>query len=135
MAILPNYLDFAETVLEPSDFTDKKAGKLYENMLKYVRQKGDFSESKFLAFLEKEESEDFKHFILAAETNFADLDEEKKAEEIYFSVKRIKRYSLEKKKKALSLQIEECEKSGDKKGGAEALQKLGEVLSEEQKVS
>lgn len=135
MAILPNYLDFAETVLEPSDFTDKKAGKLYENMLKYVRQKGDFSESKFLTFLEKEESEDFKHFILAAETNFADLDEEKKAEEIYFSVKRIKRSSLEKKKKALSLKIEECEKSGDKKGGAEALQKLGEVLSEEQKVS
>jgi DNA primase len=135
LAILPNYLDFAETILSPKEFTDTESGNLYKNMLKYQHEKGDFSESKFLAFLKKEESEAFKHYVLAAETNFADLDEEKRAEEIYFGVKRIKRSFLEKKKIALSLKIEELEKSGDKKGGAEALKKLGEVLSEEQKVS
>ena len=135
LAILPNYLDFAETILEPKDFTDKKTGIFYKNMLKYQHEKGDFSESKFLNFLNKEDSEAFKHYILAAETNFSDLDEEKRAEEIYFGVKRIKRSSLEKQKKALSLEIEELEKSNNKKGSALTLQKLGEVLAEEQRIS
>jgi DNA primase len=135
LAILPNYLDFAETILEPEDFTDKKTGIFYKNMLKYQHEKGDFSESKFLNFLNKEDSEAFKHYILAAETNFSDLDEEKRAEEIYFGVKRIKRSSLEKQKKALSLEIEELEKSNNKKGSALTLQKLSDVLAEEQRVS
>jgi DNA primase len=135
LAILPNYLDFTETILSSTDFTDKNTGNFYKNMLKYQHEKGDFSESKFLNFLNKEDSEAFKHYILAAETNFADLDEEKRAEEIYFGVKRIRRTSLEKKKRALSLKVEEMEKSGDKKGSAETMQKLSEVLAEEQKVS
>ncbi len=135
LAILPDYLDFAESILKPSDLTSKVTSNLYQNMLKYQHEKGDFSESKFLSFLEKEESEIFKHYILAAEANFSDLDDEKKAEEIYFGVKRIKRSSLEKQKKTLSLKVEECEKSGDKKGAAEALAKYNAVLSEEQKVS
>ena len=135
LSIFPNYLDFAESLLDPKDFTQKETSNFYKKMLKYVSEKKDFSESKFLSSLKKGEDESFKHYILAAEANFSDLDEERKAEEIYFSVKRIKKNSLTKQKEALSAQIRELEKSKNKKGANKALKDLNKVLSEEQKIS
>ncbi|MDD3481288.1 MAG: DNA primase [Patescibacteria group bacterium] len=135
LALFPNYLDFAESILTKDDFTEDATGKIYEKMLKYVSTKGDFSESKFLSSLNKGDAETFKHYVLSAEANYGDLDEEVKAEEIYFSVKRIKRISLAKKKKKLSELIEKCEKSKDKEGAGKALSDLNKVLTEEQKIS
>lgn len=135
LAMFPNYLDFAESLLAPEDFSQKETSNFYKKMLKYVSEKKDFSESKFLSSLNKGENESFKHYVLAAEANFSDLDDEKKAEEIYFSVKRIKKNSLKIQKEVLSARVKEFEKSKDKKGANEALQDLNKVLIEEQKVS
>lgn len=135
LAGLPNYLDFADSILEPSDFSNKESGNFFKKMLKYYNVKKDFSESKFLSSLNKGESELFKHYILSAEVNFSDLDDERKAEEIYFSVKRIKKTSLAYKKEALSQKIKGLEKAKDKKGSSAAMAELNEVHLEEQRIS
>ncbi|MBW6431697.1 toprim domain-containing protein, partial [Patescibacteria group bacterium] len=135
LAGLPNYLDFADSILEQTDFSNKESGNFFKKMLKYYNEKKDFSESKFLSSLNKGESELFKHYILSAEVNFSDLDDERKAEEIYFSVKRIKKTSLAQKKEALSQKIKELEKAKDKKGSNAAMAELNEVLLEEQRIS
>jgi len=134
-ALFPNYLDFIESILSAKDFSSTETRKFYKKMLKYYNEKGDFSESKFLSSLNKGDSETFKHYILAAENEFSDLDEEKKAEEIYFSVKRIKKISLQKKKEELSTLIKKYEESQNIKKSKETLEKLNKVLLEEQKIS
>ena len=135
LALLPNYLDFAETILEKEDFTDGKVGIFYEKMVKYYEKNKDFSESKFLASLKKGDGEVFKHYILYAETNFSDLDEEKRAEEIYFGAKRIKKNSLAQKKELLTKKIKEFEESNDHKGAEKALKELNAVHLEERRIS
>jgi hypothetical protein len=69
--------------------------------------------------------------LLSAETNFSDLDDEKKAEEIYFGIKRLKKNSLEHKKKELSREVAEAETKGDKKATNELLQKMQALWEEE----
>lgn len=135
LANLPNYLDFADSILDKNDFTNKETSNFFNKMVKYYNEKRDFSESDFLNSLKKDESEVFKHYILSAEINFSELDDERKAEEIYFSAKRIKKNSLTRKKEALSRKIGELEKSKDKKGAEAALMELNDVLIEEQRVS
>lgn len=135
LLLFPNYLDFAETIIEPSDFSEKNTSKIYQKMLKYSSKKGELTEKDFLKSLEKEESELLNHYALSVEKDFETLDEEEKAEEIYFGVKRLKKISLDKKKQSLSSEIEALENAGDNKKAREALEKLKELLAEEQKIS
>lgn len=131
----PQYLDFADTVLDPEDFSNKESGEFFQKMVKYYNKNKKFSESGFLESLKKDECEIFKHYILLAEVNFSELNEEKKAEEIYFGVKRIRKKSLNNKKKMIIEAIKTFEKTQDKKGATEALIKLNEIIIEEQKIS
>lgn len=135
LILFPNYLDFAETIISPDDFSGKNTGQIYEKMLKYSSNKDELTEKNFLASLEKEESNLLNHYALLAEKNFEELDEEKKAEEIYFGVKRLKKISLEKKKMSLSKEVERLEKAGDNEKAKKVLKKLSALLSEEQKIS
>ena len=72
---------------------------------------------------------------IATETAFADFDDEKKAEEIYFGVKRLKKHSLDAKKMQLSSEIAAFEAGHDKKGASEALAKFQALLEEEKNIS
>jgi len=135
LLIFPHYLDFASTVLEPNDFTDPIIGKKYEHVLKYYLKKGNFSEKAFLASLKKEEEDSFNLLMLSAEEQFSDLDEEKKAEEIYFGVKRIKKLSLDVKKQSLIAEISTLEKEKKKGEARKALKVLQTLLEEEKLIS
>lgn len=133
LALSPGYIDFAQTILKKSDFQNKKCGNFYQKMLDYYGKNKRFLESEFLGFL-KEEGEDFKHYILSAETNFSDLSEEKKGEEAYLSIKRIKKISLNKQKRELAAQISKFEKK-DKEKSKKLLKKLQKILEEERKIT
>jgi DNA primase len=131
----PHYLDYAVGTIEPEDFTSEDTSQPYKKLISYYNKKGEVEEKKFLASLNKEESERFNVFILSAENTFADFDDEKKAEEIYFGIKRLKKISLEHKKRKLSDAIAEYEKSGAKKEANDALSALQQLLEEEKKIS
>lgn len=135
LLIFPLYLDFASTMLESADFSNEQTGKNYEKVLKYYLKKGDFSEKEFLASLKKEEQEEFNLLMLTAEANFEDFDEEQKAEEIYFGVKRIKKLSLDTKKQILSTKIANFEKAKDTAGANKVLAALQELIEEEKLIS
>ncbi len=132
---LPHYLDFAIATITPEDFTDKSVGQSFEKMLKYYNKKGTISESQFLTSLVKDEKEQFNFYLLSVEANFSDLDDEKKAEEIYFGIKRLKKNSLEQKKKELSSEIIQSEKEGNKKVTHEMLEKMQLLLEEERNLN
>jgi len=134
LLIFPNYLDFAQTVLEKEDFNDPDAASAFDLLIKYYNKKGDFSESKFLSTLPKAESEQVKLYILAVESEFADFDDEKKAEEIYFGIKRLKKMSLDVKKRELSEKIANFEGSGKKDEAKKTLSELQKLLEEEQEI-
>lgn len=131
----PHYLDYAAATITSSDFSAPETSESYEKLISYYNKKGEVEERKFLNSLNKEESERFNVFILSAENTFADFDDEKKAEEIYFGIKRLKKISLTKKKKSLSGKIAEYEKNGAKKEADGALADLQQLLEEEKKVS
>lgn len=135
LLLFPNYLDFAETIITPTDFTEENTSKIYRKMLEYSSKKGELTENGFLDSLGKEESELLNHYALSAEKDFEELDEEEKAEEIYFGVKRLKKLSLDKKKQSLSSKIERLEKAGNKKDARKVLLELKILLEEEQKIS
>jgi DNA primase len=135
LVILPNYLDFAETLLSGKDFRHPETGEAFSKLIKYYNNKGKFSESEFFKSLSKDERDLFGIYTMSAETACEDLDEEKKAEEIYFAAKRLKRLSLETRKRALSDEIAHLEKTGDKAGAQKALKTLQEILEEERAVS
>ncbi len=135
LLVFPHYLDFASTMLEPSDFSNEQTGKNYEKVLKYYLKKGDFSEKEFLASLKKEEKEEFNLLMLSAEANFEDFDEEQKAEEIYFGVKRIKKLSLDTKKQILISKVADFEKAKDTAGANKVLAALQELIEEEKLIS
>lgn len=134
LMIFPHYLDFAAIILAPEDFSDKETGQGYKNVLDYYQDKGEFSENKFLTSKKSEEREFYELLTLAVETNFADFDEEKKAEEIYFGVKRIKKLSLERKKKHISEEVASLEKSGNKTGREKLLLELQKLYEEERNI-
>lgn len=131
----PHYFDFAVGMLEASDFSDEGEGKDYERMIKYWVKEGKFSEKAFIASLKEKDRERFNLYAIAAETSFADFDDEKKAEEIYFGVKRLKKHSLDAKKKQLSAEIAAHEAAHDKKAVTEAVAKFQALLEEERSIS
>jgi len=131
----PHYLDFASTMLEDTDFSDEEVGKDFEKMLKYYNKKGKISEGQFLSSLGKDAKERFSLYLLSAETAFSDLDDEKRAEEIYFGIKRLKKNSLETKKKDLSEKIAQFELDKNKKGAQEALEQFQLLLEEERNLN
>lgn len=131
----PHYLDFAGSLLEPSDFSDTKASEIFEKILTYYNRKGDFTESKFLSSQKKEGREKISAFVMSAEDEFADFDDEQKAEEIYFGIKRIKKVSLNQKKKTLSAKIADLEKTGKKAETEKALKELQKIIEEERELS
>lgn len=131
----PHYLDFANGLLDSSDFTTEELGKDFQSLLEYYNKKGDFSESKFLASFKKEDAERFKLYALTAENNFEEFDDEKKAEEIYFGIKRLKKLSLANQKKKLSTEIAQFEKIGEKTRAKAALETLRALLEEERSIS
>lgn len=135
LLLFPHYLDFAENTIEADDFSEKEAGQSFEKMVKYYHKKGSISESQFLTSLGKDEKERMSLYLLSAETNFSDLDDEKKAEEIYFGIKRLKKTSLEKRKKELSSEIVTLDEKNDKKAARELLQKMQELLEEEKSLN
>jgi DNA primase len=131
LLLFPHYLDFAINTIESSDFSEKETGQAFQKMVKYYNKKGAITESQYLTSLDKDEREQFSIYLLSAETNFSDLDDEKKAEEIYFGIKRLKKNSLEHKKKELSREVAEAETKGDKKATNELLQKMQALWEEE----
>lgn len=131
----PHYLDFASTMLEADDFSDKEVGKDFEKMLKYYNKKGKISEGQFLSSLVKDGKERFSIYLLSAENAFSDLDDEKRAEEIYFGIKRLKKNSLETKKKSLSEEIAQFELEKNKKGAQKALEEFQLLLEEERNLN
>jgi hypothetical protein len=110
-------------------------GNLYQKMVKYLHTKGQFTESAFLNSLKKEEKEKFHLLALTAEASFEEFDEEKRAEEIYFSVKRIKKLSINKKKQALAEKIAGFERVKKKVESRKALEELQALLEEEKLIS
>lgn len=135
LVLFPHYLDFAGATVSAEDFSDKVTANCFEKLISYYNKKGEFEEGKFLASLNKEDEENISVFILSAETAFDGFDDEKKAEEIYFGIKRLKKNSLSKKKKLLSEKIAQYEKEGKKKEANDALSHLRELLEEENKLS
>jgi DNA primase len=131
----PHYLDFAVGMLAADDFTDELEGKDFERMIKYWVKEGKFSEKAFIASLKEKDRERFNLYAIAAETSFADFDEEKKAEEIYFGVKRLKKHSLDAKKMQLTEEIAASEAAHDKKAAGIALAKFQALLDEERSLS
>lgn len=131
----PHYLDFAQTVLGAKDFTNPEAASTFEKILSYYNKKGDFSESKFVSSLPKGERDQVSLYTLAAESEFADFDDEKKAEEIYFGIKRLKKIALAREKNELSDKIAAFEKSGQKDEAKKALSELQKLLEEEKEIS
>lgn len=135
LMVYPHYLDFAVGILVADDFSDETEGKDFERMVKYWEKEGKFSEKAFIASLKEKDRERFNLYAIAAETAFADFDDEKKAEEIYFGVKRLKKHSLDAKKKQLSSEIAAYEAGHDKKKASEALAKFQSLLEEERTIS
>jgi replicative DNA helicase len=135
LIIFPHYLDYAATTLASDDFSGPETSKSYNLLISYYNKKGEVTEDKFLASLKKEDRERFNVFILSAESEFEDFDDEKKAEEIYFGIKRLKKLSLVNKKKNLSDKIAGYEKSGAKKESEAALDELQGLFEEEKKIS
>lgn len=131
----PHYLDFASATLTGSDFSDETEGKDYDDMVKYWEKKGEFSEKAFIASLNEKDRERFNLYAIAAETSFADLDDEKKAEEIYFGVKRLKKHSLDFLKRQLSAEIAAHEAAHDKKAASAAVAEFQALLEEERNIS
>lgn len=131
----PHYLDFASTTLGDDDFTDSEIGKDFEKMLKYYNKKGQISEGQFLASLGKDSKERFGLYLLSAENSFSDLEDEKRAEEIYFGIKRLKKISLETKKKKLSLEIAGFESQKNKKEAQRTLEEFQLLLEEERNLN
>jgi DNA primase len=134
LAQYPHYMDFAANLLAADDFSGEQTGEYFKKMVEYYHKKGDFSEKAFVVSLAKEQRDIFNVFILSAQKEFDDFDDEKKAEEIYFGIKRLKKMSLEAKKKNISSEIARFEKEGDEKGAKEALQSLQALLEEERTV-
>lgn len=130
----PLYVDFAETTLAAEDFCEEDTRQAFAKMLEFSELE-EFTEGKFLNSLKKEDREVFDHYILAAESNFEGFDDEKKAEEIYFGVKRLKKLSLESKKKSLSTRIAQLDKEGNQAGIKEALEDLQVLIESEKKIS
>jgi DNA primase len=131
----PLYLDFAVGLLEQDDFADEQEGKDFATMVKYWQKEGKFSEKEFIASLKEKDRERFNLYAISAETAFADFDDEKKAEEIYFGVKRLKKRSLDAKKSQLTEEIAAFEAAHDKKSAGEALAKFQALLEEERVIS
>lgn len=131
----PHYLDFAGSLLSPADFSDPKIANVFEKILTYYNKKGDFSESKFLSSQKKEDQEEISALVMGAEDEFADFDDEKKAEEIYFGIKRLKKVSLDQKKKELSAKIAEFERAGKKSESEKVLSELQKIIEEEKSIS
>lgn len=135
LVLFPHYLDYAATTISPDDFTTPETSESYNLLISYYNKKGEVTEDKFLASLKKEEREHFNVFILSAESEFEGFDDEKKAEEIYFGIKRLKKISLVNKKKILSDKVAGYEKSGAKKESEAALNELQSLFEEEKKIS
>lgn len=135
LVLFPHYLDYAATTISPDDFTTPETSESYNLLISYYNKKGEVTEDKFLASLKKEEREHFNVFILSAESEFEGFDDEKKAEEIYFGIKRLKKISLVNKKKILSDKVAGYEKSGAKKESEAALNELQNLFEEEKKIS
>lgn len=131
----PHYLDFAESTLTDEDFTSENTGQDFKNMIKYWQKKGEFKEKNFLNSLGEEQKERFNLYAMAAETAFADFDDEKRAEEIYFGIKRLKKSSLEIQKKRLSSEIAAHEAAGHKKEAQEALKAFQALLDQERRIN
>jgi DNA primase len=131
----PHYLDFAVGLLAADDFVGEQEGKDYATMLKYWKKEGKLSEKEFIASLKEKDRERFNLYAISAENNFADFDEEKKAEEIYFGVKRLKKHALDAKKRQLTAEIAAFEAAHDKKSASEALAKFQALLEEERSIS
>lgn len=134
LAQYPHFMDFAANLLSADDFSEPKLGEYFQKMTEYYNKKGDFTEKAFVASLAKEQRDEFNVFILSAQKEFDDFDDEKKAEEIYFGIKRLKKTSLEAKKKNISFEVARLEKEGDEKGARKALESLQELLEEERTV-
>lgn len=131
----PHYLDFAGSLLSPADFSDPKIADVFEKILVYYNKKGDFSESKFLSSQKKEGREEISALVLAAEDTFADFDDEKKAEEIYFGIKRLKKVALDRKKQGLSEKIAGFERSKNTKEAEKTLLELQAIIEEEKELN
>lgn len=131
----PHYLDFASSLLSPADFSDPKIADVFEKILTYYNKRGDFSESKFLSSQKKEDQEEISALVMRAEDGFADFDDEKKAEEIYFGIKRLKKISLDRRKRELSEKIASLERQGQKKEAEKELLALQAIIEEERNLS
>jgi DNA primase len=135
LILYPHNLEIAIGILEENDFMEAELGACYQKIISYYQKNGDFSEKKFLKSLAADAKDQFNLFIMSAQHEFEDLDEEKKNEEVYSGIKRLKKISLETKKRAISAEIAAYEKEGDLEGTKKALERLQELIKSEQAVS
>lgn len=134
LIIYPHYLDFATNMLEPEDFLNGDLGASFTKVVEYYNKLGDFSEKKFLSSLAPSERDKYNLLILSAQHEFEEFDDEKRAEEIYFGIKRLKKMSLEEKKREVSAEIARFEREGNTKETKAALERLQHLIEEERSV-
>jgi DNA primase len=132
---LPVYLDFAANMVTGEDFTAPSVGNDFDKVLKYYYKKGEFSESAFLAKEGQETKDRFGQYLMRAEHSFESLSNEDKEEEIFKAAKRLKKLSIEKKKRALTENLSTYEKTGQKDKAAETLKEIAALMAEEGKIS
>ena len=128
------YLEFFLTSIEGKDLQNIKVFNLYKILKKYYNQRKIFDLKKFENLLTGPNKKELDGILLKTEEELEKFDEETTGEEIFYLIKKIKKFNLEEKKDSLNQQIQESEQKGDQGQVEKLMEKMQKLIKEEQEI-
>ncbi|RJO62292.1 DNA primase [candidate division WS5 bacterium] len=116
------------------EFKNGETNKLYKKAKDYYNAKKVFDLKSFTKMLKAEEAEVFNILLIKSELEAENLSTEELSDEIFYLAKKIKQLDIQEKKALVAQEIKEAEARKDDKCAKNLIQKMQQLLKEEQKL-